>query len=67
MLVTCEGTRRECNLLTLQTETGLASALVSQIAPELEARILQIYDGSYELAHDSLAKVIDQGRSLEQR
>jgi hypothetical protein len=67
-LVTYEGTRRESTVTALATETGLAPSLVSQCAEALEAaRILQFENGSYELAHDSLAKVIDKGRSSEQR
>lgn len=66
--VTYEGTRRECTLSTLATETGFNVVLIRQIADALEtSRILQCDEGSYELAHDSLAKVIDKGRSTEQR
>ena len=67
-LVTYEGTRRECSVATLATETGYSPALIRQIGTALEAsRILQCDDWVYELAHDSLAKVIDKGRSTEQR
>ena len=66
--VTYEGTRREGTLSTLATETGFNVVLIRQIADALEtSRILQCDEGSYELAHDSLAKVIDKGRSTEQR
>lgn len=66
--VTYEGTRREGTTLTLVTETGCGAALVKEIANALEtSRILQCDDGTYELAHDSLANVIDKGRSNEQR
>ena len=67
-LVTYEGTRRECKATSLAAETGYVPALIKQIGEALEAaRIVQFEDGSYELAHDSLAKVIDSGRSTEQR
>lgn len=67
-LVTYEGTRRECKADVLATETGYIPALIKQIGEALEAaRIVQFEDGTYELAHDSLAKVIDSGRSTEQR
>ena len=67
-LVTYDGTRRECTAATLVTETGCPPALVSQIGTALEAaRIVQVDGNTYELAHDSLAKVIDRGRSTEQR
>ena len=67
-LVTYEGTRRECSVATLSIETGYSPALIRQIGTALEAsRILQCDDWVYELAHDSLAKVIDKGRSTEQR
>lgn len=67
-LVTYEGTRRECSVATLATETGFNTNLIRQVGTALEAsRILQCDDWVYELAHDSLAKVIDKGRSTEQR
>lgn len=67
-LVTYEGTRRECTVDMLINETGYRPALIHQIGEALEAaRLVQFEDGSYELAHDSLARVIDQGRSTEQR
>ncbi|MBC7569089.1 MAG: ATP-binding protein [Spirosoma sp.] len=67
-LVTYEGTRRECSVAMLATETGFNTALIRQAGTALEAsRILQCEDWVYELAHDSLAKVIDKGRSTEQR
>ncbi len=67
-LVTYEGTRRECTVATLVTETGYSDTLIRQVGTALEgARILQCEDWTYELAHDSLAKVIDKGRSTEQR
>ena len=67
-LVTYEGTRRECSMATLSTETGYSPALIRQVGTALEAsRIVQCEDWVYELAHDSLAKVIDKGRSTEQR
>ena len=67
-LVTYEGTRRECSAATLATETGYSDRLIRQVGTALEAaRILQCENWTYELAHDSLAKVIDKGRSTEQR
>ncbi len=66
--VTYDGTRREHHLPTLQTETGLDPTLLRTILPQLEAaRILREDEGTYELPHDSLARLIDQGRSAEQR
>ncbi|WP_128547038.1 nSTAND1 domain-containing NTPase [Larkinella soli] len=66
--VTYEGTRREHHRDTLTAETGLAPSLLGLILAELErARILRYEEGIYELAHDSLARVIDQSRSVEQR
>jgi hypothetical protein len=66
--VTYDGTRREHTFATLQTETGLNSSLLTAILSRFEAaRILREDEGTYELPHDSLARLIDQGRSAEQR
>lgn len=66
--VTYEGTRREHRLATLQTETGLEPGLVSRIVAELErSRLLREEEGIVELPHDSLARIINAGRSAEQR
>lgn len=66
--VTDEGTRQEQTLVGLEGSAGLESALLRKILDELEkARLLRQEDGRYELAHDSLAKVVDKNRSAEQR
>ncbi|WP_128548549.1 ATP-binding protein [Larkinella soli] len=66
--VTYEGTRREQSPASLARETGLEPSLVIDLLARLEnARILRSEDGRYELPHDSLAQVIDQSRSAEQR
>lgn len=66
--VTYEGTRREHTRHTLLAETALGPALLDGILGQLEtARILREDEGTYELPHDSLARLIDQGRSTEQR
>lgn len=67
-LVTYEGTRRECSVAMLKAETDYDVPLLNQIGEAFAAaRIVQFEEGTYELAHDSLAKVIDKGRSTEQR
>ncbi|GAB3892943.1 PQQ-binding-like beta-propeller repeat protein [Larkinella knui] len=66
--VTYEGTRREHRLASLEENTGLPVALLVPVLGELErTRLVRRDDDTYELAHDSLAKVIDKGRSAEQR
>ncbi|WP_138992354.1 NACHT and WD repeat domain-containing protein [Larkinella sp. C7] len=66
--VTYEGTRREHRLASLEEATRLPVALLLRILSELErTRLVRPDEGTYELAHDSLAKVIDKGRSAEQR
>lgn len=66
--VTDEGTRRERKLDELPAATDSAPALVNGIVDGFErARILRHEETTYELAHDSLARVIDRGRSAEQR
>lgn len=66
--VTDEGTRCEQPLNALPAATGVAAALLSTILDGFErARILRHEETTYELAHDSLARVIDRGRSAEQR
>ncbi|GAA4471047.1 PQQ-binding-like beta-propeller repeat protein [Nibrella saemangeumensis] len=66
--VTYEGTRREHRIPSLAAETGLEPSLLSLLLSQLDrSRILSGDDGLYELAHDSLAKLIDRGRSAEQR
>ncbi len=66
--VTEEGTRREQRLDALRISTGLEPAFLGQILDALEnSRIVRHEENTYELPHDSLAKVIDQGRSTEQR
>jgi WD40 repeat protein len=66
--VTYEGTRREHHFASLQTATGLPPELLRTILADLErTRLLRHEDDTYELPHDSLAKVIDQGRSAGQR
>ena len=66
--VTYEGTRREQRFDALQTSTGLEPARLRAILDKLErSRLLRQEEGTYELAHDSLAKIIDKSRSTEQR
>ncbi|MCY7350224.1 MAG: ATP-binding protein, partial [Cytophagaceae bacterium] len=66
--VTYEGTRREHTLPTLLTETALDPPVLVEILRQLESvRILREDEGRFELPHDSLARLIDQGRSAEQR
>ncbi|MFC5409083.1 NACHT and WD repeat domain-containing protein [Larkinella bovis] len=66
--VTYEGTRREHRLGSLEEATRLPVALLVRILTELErTRLVRREDDTYELAHDSLARVIDKGRSAEQR
>ncbi|MBC7893193.1 MAG: WD40 repeat domain-containing protein, partial [Sphingobacteriaceae bacterium] len=66
--VTYEGTRQEQSAEGLQENTGLEPVLVRRVLNDLEkVRLLRQEDGRYELAHDSLAKVVDKNRSAEQR
>jgi|GEM_PF-5405139 len=66
--VTYEGTRQEQTAEGLPGSTGLEPTLVKRVLEDLEkARLLRQEDGRYELAHDSLAKVVDKNRSAEQR
>jgi WD40 repeat protein len=66
--VTYEGTRREHRLASLEESTRLPVPLLMRILTELErTRLIRREDETYELAHDTLAKVIDKGRSAEQR
>ncbi|GAA4409024.1 PQQ-binding-like beta-propeller repeat protein [Nibrella viscosa] len=66
--VTYEGTRREHRISSLASATGLEPSLLALLLAHLErSRILSGEDGLYELAHDSLARLIDKGRSAEQR
>ncbi|MCY7350222.1 MAG: hypothetical protein LH606_06090 [Cytophagaceae bacterium] len=66
--VTYEGTRREQRLDALQTMTGLQPTRLQFLLSQLErSRLLRHEEGTYELAHDSLARVIDKNRSTEQR
>lgn len=66
--VTFEGTRREHRLASLEEATHLPVTLLVRLLAELErTRLVRREEDTYELAHDSLAKVIDKGRSAEQR
>ncbi|RRB00759.1 nSTAND1 domain-containing NTPase [Larkinella rosea] len=66
--VTFEGTRREHRLASLEETARLPISLLMRILTELErTRLIRRDEETYELAHDSLAKVIDKGRSAEQR
>jgi hypothetical protein len=66
--VTFEGTRREHHLASLEDSTRLPVPLLMHILTELErTRLIRRDEDTYELAHDSLARVIDKGRSAEQR
>ncbi|GAB3334725.1 PQQ-binding-like beta-propeller repeat protein [Larkinella ripae] len=66
--VTYEGTRSEHRLASLEETTRLPVPLLVRLLADLErTRLIRREEETYELAHDSLAKVIDKGRSAEQR
>ncbi|MGA0557617.1 NACHT and WD repeat domain-containing protein [Larkinella sp. VNQ87] len=66
--VTYEGTRQSQTLPSLGAYANLLLPLLENVVDGLErSRILRREEDTYELAHDSLAKVIDSGRSAEQR
>ncbi|MDI9868567.1 nSTAND1 domain-containing NTPase, partial [Flectobacillus roseus] len=70
LFVTDDSTKRPRTLVSLQKEIrgGLTETQLKEILKQLEtARLLILEKDNYELAHDTLAKVIDSKRDAEQR